>query len=172
MGLLAAQVLGVGLPQADKRLFTFVETDGCFADGIAVATGCTLGHRTLRLIDHGKVAATFVDTATEQAIRAAPHPDSRVLAAHYAPNERSHWHTMLAAYQIMPTHELLCWRAVRLNLDLAALISRPGVRISCAVCGEEVLNEREVNIDQRLLCRACAGEAYYQFSSGGDHTPR
>ena len=57
------------LPQTDKRLYTFVETDGCFADGVMVATGCSLGHRTLRLIDYGKVAATFVDTR-ERAKRA------------------------------------------------------------------------------------------------------
>ena len=43
MGMLAGELLGLELPQTDKRLITFVETDGCFADGVAVATGCTLG---------------------------------------------------------------------------------------------------------------------------------
>jgi formylmethanofuran dehydrogenase subunit E len=43
MGLYAAELLGLALPQSDKRLFTIVETDGCFADGVSVATGCTLG---------------------------------------------------------------------------------------------------------------------------------
>jgi formylmethanofuran dehydrogenase subunit E len=51
------------LPQNDKRLFAFVETDGCFCDGVAVASGCWVGHRTLRLMDYGKVPVTIVDTA-------------------------------------------------------------------------------------------------------------
>jgi len=49
----------LSLPQSNKRLIPIVETDGCFADGIAVATGCELSHRTLRLVDFGKVTATL-----------------------------------------------------------------------------------------------------------------
>ena len=46
-------------------------TDGCLIDGIAVATGCWVGNRTLRVVDYGKSAATFVDTATQRAPRAS-----------------------------------------------------------------------------------------------------
>jgi formylmethanofuran dehydrogenase subunit E len=62
MGLHAGQLLQLDLPRTDKRLFVLVETDGCLTDGVAVATGCWFGRRTLRLVDQGKVAATFVDT--------------------------------------------------------------------------------------------------------------
>jgi formylmethanofuran dehydrogenase subunit E len=64
MGIYAAELLALDLPQNDKRLFTFVETDGCLIDGLAVATGCWVGNRTMRVIDYGKSAATFVDTLT------------------------------------------------------------------------------------------------------------
>ncbi|MGB1288420.1 MAG: FmdE family protein, partial [Aggregatilineales bacterium] len=74
------------LPQRDKRLITFVETDGCFADGVSVATGCWLGRRTMRLMDYGKVAATFVDTLTGDAVRIAPHPQSRTRAITHCPD--------------------------------------------------------------------------------------
>ena len=40
-----------------------VETDGCFVDGIEVSTGVTVGHRSLRVVDLGKIAATFVSLA-------------------------------------------------------------------------------------------------------------
>ena len=63
MGLLAAELLSLDLPQTDKRLLTIVETDGCFTTGLSVATNCWVGRRTLRVEDYGKVAATFVDTA-------------------------------------------------------------------------------------------------------------
>lgn len=161
MGMLAGTLLGLNLPQTDKRLYTFVETDGCFADGVSVAVNCWLGRRTMRLMDYGKVAATFVDTGTGYAIRIVPNPESRHLAAVCAPNERSRWHTMLQAYQIMPASDLLCWREVRLSVDMQALISRPGVRVNCALCGEEILNEREVEAGGQIICRACHYGAYY-----------
>ena len=72
LGLLAGAELGLSLPQSDKRLLTIVETDGCFVDGVSVATGCTVGHRTLRVEDYGKVAATCIDTQTGRALRLAP----------------------------------------------------------------------------------------------------
>jgi formylmethanofuran dehydrogenase subunit E len=161
IGMYAAELLGLELPQTDKRLFAFVETDGCFADGISVATGCWFGRRTLRLMDYGKVAATLVDTRTGQAIRIWPNPHARACAAAYAPDERSRWHTYLAAYQVMPTEELLCMEEVALTVDLAAIISRAGVRVNCTSCGEEIINEREVTLGGQTLCRSCAGERYY-----------
>ncbi|MGQ9889957.1 MAG: FmdE family protein [Aggregatilineales bacterium] len=161
MGMLAGELLSLDLPQTEKRLYTFVETDGCFADGVSVAVNCWLGRRTMRLMDYGKVAATFVDTETGYAIRIAPNPQARLLAAACAPNERSRWHTMLEAYKIMPADDLLCWREVRLTVNMQALISRPGVRVNCAVCGEEILNEREIKVAGRIVCRACHAGAYY-----------
>jgi formylmethanofuran dehydrogenase subunit E len=55
IGLAAGEALDLDLPRADKRLLMLVETDGCFADGVSVATGCWLGRRTLRLVDYGRV---------------------------------------------------------------------------------------------------------------------
>jgi len=144
-----------------KRLLTIMETDGCGADGVAVATNCHVGRRTLRVVDFGKMAATFVDTLTERAIRVAPGVESRELAPDYAPNARSRWHAYLEAYQVMPNELLLTWRSVQLITPVREIISRAGVRALCDVCGEEIINEREVMRNGRILCRACAGESYY-----------
>jgi formylmethanofuran dehydrogenase subunit E len=161
MGLLGAQRLGVEIPNSDKRLLVFVETDGCAADGVSAATGCTVGHRTLRVIDFGKVAATFVDTATGRAVRIVPRHEARAAAQRYAPAARSRWHAQLAAYQIIPDVELLAARTVRLTVSLEQLLSKPGRRVNCEACDEEILNEREIVHEEMILCRACAGEGYY-----------
>lgn len=163
IGMYAAELLQLELPQTDKRLFTFVETDGCFADGVAVATGCWLGHRTMRLMDYGKVAAAFYDTVSERAFRIWPHPDARRTAVCFAPDAQDHWHSQLVAYQIMPTNVLLCAAEVHLNISMQALISRPGIRTTCAVCGEEILNDRQVTINGQILCQPCADGGYYQM---------
>ncbi|GAB4473191.1 MAG: FmdE family protein [Anaerolineae bacterium] len=163
MGIMAAALLNLELPQRDreKRLLTFVETDGCFADGVVAATGCTVGHRTLRVVDYGKVAATFVDTKTGEAVRIAPHPDARQAASRWVKDAKSRWHAQLEAYQIMPDAMLLTARPVTLTHSLSDLLSRPGMRVTCASCGEEIINEREVVQNGLMLCLACAGPAYY-----------
>lgn len=161
MGLLAAELLRLDLPQTDKRLLTIVETDGCFADGVAVATHCWVGRRTMRVEDFGKVAATFVDTHTDAAWRVAPHPDARSIAHQYAPDAASRWEAMLLGYQRMPVAGLLVAQPITLVTPVATLVSSPALREICAVCGEEIINARAVQRDGLVLCRACAGASYY-----------
>lgn len=162
MGLLAARLLQLDLPQRDKRLITFVETDGCFTDGLAVATGCAVGRRTLRVEDYGKIAATFVDTQTGRAIRLTPRSAARDLTARYAPEAVSAWEAYLLGYQRMPDEELLAVQRVELQTSIEAIVSRPEARAICAVCGEEIFNEREVVQGDLTICRGCAGHTYYR----------
>ncbi len=161
MGLAGAAALGLAIPRRDKRLLVIGETDGCFSSGIEAATGCSVRHRTLRVADYGKIAATFVDVKTETAVRLAPQPDVRQKAPTYAPDEKKHYYAQLVGYQHMPDAELLTIQAVRLTTPVGALVSRAGVRVNCAICGEEIINEREVGHGERPLCVACAGPAYY-----------
>lgn len=161
MGLYAGKLLNLQLPDLDKRLHAFMETDGCALDGVAVATGCSVGRRTMHILDFGKVAATFVDRETLQSIRIHPSPQARRLARHYAPDAPDDWHAYLLGYQRMPEDELLIWKPVRLTVSLEAIISREAVRALCDHCGEEIYNEREVRSSGLTLCRACAGETYY-----------
>lgn len=165
MGLYIAQLLSLPLPQTGKRLLTLVETDGCFADALSVATGCSMGHRTLRLVDHGKVAAVFIDTVTRRSLRLWPAPDIRARAASVAPGAVSRWHAQLEAYQRMANEQLFMVREVRLLLDVSAILGRPGTRVPCSLCAEEILNQRETSKNGRLLCRNCGGDAYWTFAA-------
>ena len=144
-----------------KRLLTIVETDGCGLDGVAVATGCEVGRRTLRVLDFGKVAATLVDTHTGKAVRVHPAPVARTLARRYVPDARSRWHAYLEAYQVIPDEELLVVKRVQLTQTLQDILSKPGIRTTCHCCGEEIINEREVMVEAHPLCRHCAGDRYY-----------
>jgi formylmethanofuran dehydrogenase subunit E len=161
MGMYAAELFQLDLPQHDKRLYAFVETDGCLVDGIAVATGCSVGRRTMRVIDYGKSAATFVDTETERAIRITPTRASRTRAIDYAPGATNRWHAQLAAYQIMPNDELLNAQSVMLAVSLKQIISQHGLRLVCEQCSEDVINERYAQVAGKIVCRACADGAYY-----------
>jgi formylmethanofuran dehydrogenase subunit E len=161
MGLWAGELLALEVPQQKKRLLAIVETDGCFCDGVAVATNCWVGRRTMRVEDYGKVAATFVDTVTGEARRISPHAEARTKAATYAPEAKNRWQAMLLGYQRMPTAELLVAQRVELATPVGEIISRAGERTLCARCGEEIINRREVVVDGEPLCRACAHGGYY-----------
>jgi formylmethanofuran dehydrogenase subunit E len=161
MGLYAAAALDLAVPQTDKRLYAIVETDGCTLDGIGTATNCWPGRRTMRIEDFGKVAATFIDTQTERAVRIVPRGTVRTAAAAYALEARNKWQAQLVGYQRMPDEELFDLQEVRLLVSLQQLLSRPGRRAACDRCGEEIRNEREVVFEEMTLCRACAGQSYY-----------
>jgi formylmethanofuran dehydrogenase subunit E len=172
LGLRGLQVLGLiddqyrpRFTNRDKRLITIVETDGCGADGLSIATGCDVGRRTLRVLDFGKLAATLVDTGCGRAVRVTPSPISRALAERYAPQAASRWHAYLEAYQIIPDAELVQVQEVRLTQSLDEILSKPDMRAICDQCGEEIVNERELYHHGQTLCRSCAGEGYYRVVS-------
>lgn len=167
MGLMAGEVLGLEVPQPEnlKRLLTIMETDGCAADGVAVATNCWVGRRTMRVEDYGKVAATFVDTQTGTAIRIAPRGTSRQMAGEYVPEAGNSWEAMLYGYQRMPDNKLLLVQKVTLTTPIEKIISRPRKRAICVACGEEIMNEREVTGGGSVFCQACAGRSYYSLET-------
>lgn len=166
LALAGAAALGIPVPQTGKRLMAIVETDGCFSDGVAVATNCWVGRRTMRVEDYGKVALTLVDTLTDRSLRVTPLSSARTAAVDFVPEATGRWQAQLLGYQRMPDALLLAIAPVRLRVSAGALVSRPGLRAVCGDCGEEIMNERERVVGGRLLCRACAGEAYYDSGAG------
>jgi len=183
IALLGARQLGLPVPRRDKRLLAIVETDGCFADGVWAATGCRVGGRTLRVEDHGKVAATLVDVRGGAAWRIRPADGARDAAQAWAaahgigtarrrPGEArrdegdrvlARWTAYLEAYQHLPDAVLLVAAPVALARPIGEIVGHEAARAVCAGCGEEVGNGREVaGADGALRCVACAGGAYWR----------
>jgi formylmethanofuran dehydrogenase subunit E len=161
MAILGCDRLGIAQPKSSKRLIVFVETDRCGTDAIQTVTGCTLGKRTLKFVDYGKLAATFVDTETGRAVRVAAKESSREAARHFAPDESDRHQAQLRAYKVLPDGELFTVAEVNVPLQEADLPGRPPRRTLCQSCGEGVNDGREVSSGGRALCRACASAAYY-----------
>jgi formylmethanofuran dehydrogenase subunit E len=161
IGLAGLAILELESPINKSTALIIIESDGCFADGVEVATGATIGHRTLRVNDFGKMAATFADVRTGRAIRISPGLDVRERAWLYAPGEPRHYFAQLLGYQVMPEAELLRFQEVTLHPTLEELISQPLARVRCDHCGEEIFNEREVIVNGTILCRTCTQDGYY-----------
>ena len=67
-----------------KKLIVFVEMDRCTADAVAYVTGVKLGRRSLKFLDYGIMAATFVNIETENAFRIISTEEARSLVSVYA----------------------------------------------------------------------------------------
>lgn len=158
IALLASRWLDVPFPQTDgsKRTLILPEIDGCFVDGLSAVSGCSIGHRTLRLVDYGKIAATVVDTRERRAIRVWPKPTVRIAACAYAEGESRRWHAQRLGYARMPDAELLFVRSVNLPCEADALLSPWHTRTTCVRCGEEVFNARQLALADGDTCRACS----------------
>ena len=162
LGLAGLAALGLESPVSKQSTLIIVETDGCFADGVEVATGATIGHRTLRVNDFGKIAATFANVRTGKTIRISPALDVRTRARVYAPDQDRRYFAQVQGYQFMPEEELFRFEEVELNPSLEDLISTPNARVICENCGEEIINGRQVLIDGAMLCKSCVNRGYYK----------
>jgi formylmethanofuran dehydrogenase subunit E len=145
-----------------KRLVTFVEIDRCATDAISLVTGCRLGKRSLKFLDYGKVAATFLDLETRRAVRVLARDDSRAKAKSMFPDIAEESKRQIEAYKVMDEAELFVVENVEVNLPADDLPGGPRTRVACDVCGEGINHGRERRVSDRVLCRSCAGENYYR----------
>ena len=122
IGLAGAKELGIAIPQKNKDILAIVETDGCFVSGVEASTACSLSHRTMRVQDIGKVAATFVIINTGEAIRVSPRQKVRERALLYAPEEKRRYFAMRIGYERMPVDELLNFQEVSLKTPIFIFI--------------------------------------------------
>lgn len=164
LALHGLQLLGLDDPLGAhrKRLVTYVEIDRCATDAIGVVTGCRLGKRALKFRDWGKMAATFCDLETNRAVRVAAKESSKDLARQMYPEIADKNRQQMHAYREMPIADLFTEQWVKVSIGPEDLPGFKSARITCGECGEGINFAREVLRDGRTLCRACAGEAYYQ----------
>ena len=174
--LCAGQILGVrmalcGLNRLEmedptgvdrKRLVTFVEIDRCATDAIAVVTGCRLGKRALKFRDFGKMAATFCDLRDERAVRVVANESSKDRARQLYPHVSNKNAQQMLAYREMPDDDLFVTQWVRVAIGPQEMPGYNAARVICDECGEGINFQREVLHQGSTLCKACAGERYYE----------
>jgi formylmethanofuran dehydrogenase subunit E len=166
LAMLGLVKLGIDDPRGNKedrkRLVTFVEIDRCATDAVAVVTGCRLGKRALKFRDWGKVAATFVDVSTGRAVRIAAKESSKALARQMHPEIADKNQQQMLAYREITDDDLFTTQWVKVDLPPEDFPGYKGERVVCEACGEGINFRREVRTEEKVLCRACAGERYYE----------
>jgi formylmethanofuran dehydrogenase subunit E len=167
MALYGLEKIGIHDPRgADrKKLYLFVEIDRCATDALQSVTGCSLGHRTMRFIDLGKMAATFVNLDSGQAVRVVALEEAREKAKEYIPDTENKYERQLEAYKVMPDDELFSHEDVNVTILPQDMPGRPLGRVQCTTCREFVQDMREVRENGKVLCRSCANGTYYHHEN-------
>lgn len=163
MAMIGLREAGITDPRGRdrKNIVVFVEMDRCATDAVQSVTGCSLGKRSMKFMDYGKMAATFVNLRTRRAVRVAAREDAREKAKAAFPAISDKHQAQLEAYKIMAEEDLFDVMQVEVEIRPEDMPGRPLSRVRCASCGEYVQDMREVERDGAVLCKPCAGGGYY-----------
>ena len=164
MAMLGCRLIGLDEPASRdqiKKLLVYVEMDRCTSDAVAYTTGVKLGRRSLKFMDYGIMAASFVNLETGKAFRVISTEESRDLAQSYAPEIADKSARQLEAYKRMPDSVMFRVQQVEITVPEEDLPGPTRFKASCSRCGQVVRDRREVIKDGRLFCKACADDVYY-----------
>ncbi len=163
MSQIGLEAIGIDDPKGKdrKNLYVLVEIDRCATDAIQSVTGCSLGKRSLRWMDYGIMAATFVNLETGRAVRITALEEAREHSKDYFPKIEGKYQQQLEAYRIMPQHELFKIENVQVDLSPEDMPGRPLRRVRCEKCGDWIQDCREVRTATGVLCRGCLNGKYY-----------
>ena len=156
MAMVGCREVGIDEPRGCKKLLVYIEMDRCATDAIQSVTGCSLGKRTLKFLDYGKMAATFVNTETRKASRVVARDDAREHAAVYAPGAADPRDAQRQAYAIMPEELLFGIQEPQIHLAAQDLPNFRSQRVFCDICGEGINLCREIRRSSQTLCIPCA----------------
>ena len=165
MAVLGCALVGIEDPRGGDRdkLVVWIEIDRWLADAVEAVTGARLGKRTLKFLDYGKLAATFLNVETGKAVRIVARESSRRLADLRHPEIEDKYERQMRTYREAAEEELFDITDVEVQVREKDLPGHPRSRVICSKCGEGVNDGREISLPDRItLCRPCVYGTYYQ----------
>lgn len=165
MAMLGCELIGLDDPQhlpQIKKIIVYVEIDRCATDAITYVTGVKLGRRSLKFVDNGIMAATFVNLETKTAFRIRSKEKARELAVQYSPGIKNKHLQQLEAYKVMPLEELFEVEEVKAEVPFNDMPGPTQFKAVCQQCKIVVRDKKEVYKNGMILCRPCAFGTYYR----------
>ena len=172
MAMVGCREVGIDEPRGCKKLIVYAEIDRCATDAVQAVTGCSLGKRSLKFLDYGKMAVTFVNTETRQAVRVLAKDDARNLVPLYLPDSVNPRDAQKQAYRIMPEDALFAVKPVAVEVSAQEMPGYRGKRVQCAECGEGINFNREVELGGRTLCIPCSQGLLSQGRANSATSPK
>jgi formylmethanofuran dehydrogenase subunit E len=152
MAICGLQRIGISDPKgADKKkLIVFVEIDRCATDAIMATTGCRPGKRSMKIMDYGKMAATFVNLESGKAVRLVSKMKKNADGTRETPD-----------FATVADEELFSIMDVTVPLRPEDLPGKPLRSTQCSVCGEKIMDGREIEHEGKEFCKPCIAQNNY-----------
>ena len=166
MALLGCRLIGISEPrtQQRKKIVVWVEIDRCMSDAVSIVTGVSLGRRTLKYMDYGKAAASFLNIETGAAVRIVALESARHLSEVRHPELGDKKARQLKTYKEAFDEDLFKLESIKVSLNRFEWPGPPLVRVICENCNESVADSREITLSNGAkFCRPCFEGAYYQL---------
>lgn len=160
MAICGCRLTGIDPSKAEdrKNLIVFLEMDRCASDSIAMVTGCSLGRRNLKYFDFGVLAASFLNTKTGAAARLVAKESPRELSAALKEGGKPGQEP----YKTLPDESLFTIQSgLKIDMDFYSQPGVPKKHVACENCGVVVNDNRQVVKGGKVLCKPCAGDAYW-----------
>ncbi len=171
IGYLAAKLaleLLKASPSIDEELIVIVENDACCCDAVQVLTGCTFGKGNFFFKDYGKMAFTFGNRETGEAIRLllnqdafeAPEDELQLLEkirnAKASPAEIKQYEKL---YETRGEEQFArgpesFFKVEKINLQLPPKATLAPSR-QCSICQEMVMQTKLIDVAGQKVCRQC-----------------
>lgn len=175
VGMRAAEVClnRVGRHSVDEEMVAVVETDMCGVDAVQFLTGCTFGKGNLIHQDYGKNAFTFYNRRTGQALRVIALPGAFAKKAEDKEEGLAELRAKAAQGRadeddLREISRLMEKRITAImTLELKELFdiqpvtgpppspARVMTSLTCADCGEQMMENRSRRFGGRELCIPC-----------------
>lgn len=176
-GIQAAQIAlrEIGPHSKDEEVIAVAETDMCGVDAIQFLTGCTFGKGNLIHHDWGKNAYSFFRRSDGKAIRVVMRPDGwernpehqslrkKMEAGQASEAERARFRELhqAEARRVLEIPPDRLFRTDEIQAPPPPM-ARIHATISCAQCGEGVMETRVRRLNGREFCQPCFERALAQ----------
>jgi formylmethanofuran dehydrogenase subunit E len=171
IGYLAAKLALKQLGQdrsIDEELIAIVENDACCCDAIQLLLGCTFGKGNFFFKDHGKMAFTFGNRNTGEAVRLVLKPGifnappeeeelaNKIKSGKCLPQEIKEYESMYEGRgkKLFSEGPEAFFDIQKLNLEFPTKAAREESS-QCSSCGEMVMRTKLAEQSGELVCKGC-----------------
>ncbi len=145
MSIAAMEILK-SMRAEDEELVAIVENDACGVDALQCVTGCTFGKGNLFFHDYGKQVYTIYSRSSRSGVRVLFHGKGITEEMRKDQQQLADW--ILST----PGESILSVNPVSVPEPEPARVRKS---ISCALCGEAVMESRLRLIEDKNICIPC-----------------
>ncbi len=169
--LCIGQILGVHLTECGlkaigttdpRKIIIYVEIDRCIADTIQILSGTRLGRRTMKLVNYGKMAATFINTETWEAYRVFVSGKINEIIGNTNIGHDAEKKEIEKLLEIT-SEEIISIQKVSVTIPIEEMPGKPLRTVFCTKCKEKVFDGKEIASIDGPICKSCSDKPYYSL---------